>query len=48
LELVSEQFMNRLRTEILLPGELEAIVNRIALREVDPYTAASDLVARAM
>ena len=33
---------------MLAPGELSAIVDRIAEREVDPYTAASELVARTL
>jgi len=31
-----------------LAGLLEAIVDRIALREIDPYTAANDLLTRAI
>ena len=47
-ELVSQRFMERLERKILQPGELEAIVNRVAAREVDPYTAADELVSRAL
>ena len=35
-----------LEREVLKPGELGMLVERIAAREVDPYTAASTLVAR--
>ena len=42
-ELVSQRFMDHLEREVLEPGELATIVDRIAAREVDPYTAAEDL-----
>ena len=47
-ELVSQRFMDYLEREVLKPGELTTIVDRVAAREVDPYTAASDLLARAL
>ena len=47
-ELVSQRFMDHLERQVLAPGELGAIVERIAARDVDPYTAASDLLERAM
>ena len=47
-ELISHRFMDLLEREVLTPGELGAIVDRIAAREVDPYTAANDLLGRAM
>ena len=46
-ELVSQRFMSHLEREVLAPGELGAIVDRIATRDVDPYTAANDLLKRA-
>jgi hypothetical protein len=45
-ELVSHRFMERLEREILKPGELAGMVDRIAARELDPYTAADELVGR--
>jgi LAO/AO transport system kinase len=45
-ELIAQRFMERLETRVLKPGELESIVERIARREIDPYTAAEELVAR--
>ena len=36
----SQRFMDHLEREVLGAGELGAIVDRIAAREVDPYTAA--------
>ena len=47
-ELVSQRFMDHLERAVLKPGELVAIVDRLAARELDPYTAAADLVARAV
>jgi putative protein kinase ArgK-like GTPase of G3E family len=47
-ELVSQQFMDHLERRVLAPGELAAIVDRIAGRELDPYTAAGALLARAL
>jgi LAO/AO transport system kinase len=47
-ELVADRFMRRLERDVLTPGELDAIVDRIAAREIDPYTAANDLLRRAV
>ena len=47
-ELVSQRFMDHLERQVLATGELGAIVDRIAAREVDPYTAANDLLKRAI
>ena len=47
-ELVSERFMAHLEDQVLAPGELEILVDRIASRELDPYTVASDLLNRAL
>jgi LAO/AO transport system kinase len=44
-ELVARQFVDRLETGLLKPGEFAAMVDRVALREVDPYTAADQLLA---
>jgi GTPase len=46
-ELVAQRFMTHLERDVLAPGELAAIVDRIAARDVDPYTAANDLLRRA-
>jgi LAO/AO transport system kinase len=46
-ERVSQRFMEDLERQILRPGELDALVNRVAAREVDPGTAADELLARA-
>jgi LAO/AO transport system kinase len=47
-ELVSHRFMEHLEREVLAHGELGAIVDRIVAREVDPYTAANELLERAV
>jgi LAO/AO transport system kinase len=47
-ELVAQRFMDHLERSVLASGELGHIVDRIAARELDPYTAASDLLARAV
>jgi LAO/AO transport system kinase len=47
-ELVSQRFMDHLEREVLAENELSGLVDRIAARELDPYTAASDLLARAI
>ena len=45
-ELVSQRFMDHLEREVLAADELTGLVDRIAAREIDPYTAATDLLAR--
>ncbi len=47
-ELVAQRFMDHLERRVLQSGELAAIVDRIAAREIDPYAAANDLLARAL
>ena len=47
-ELVSQRFMDHLERHVLQDGELDALVGRIAAREIDPYSAANDLLARAV
>jgi Putative periplasmic protein kinase ArgK and related GTPases of G3E family len=47
-ELVSQRFIDHLERQVLTAGELGSIVDRIAAREVDPYTAANDLLRRAL
>jgi LAO/AO transport system kinase len=44
-ELVSQRFMERLEQGMLKPGELAAMVERVAAREIDPYAAADALLA---
>jgi GTPase len=44
-ELIANRFMDHLERGVLRPGELEAMVERVAAREIDPYTAADELLA---
>src|SRR5688572_11038083 len=45
-ELVARAFMDRLERDVLNPGELGGMAERIAAREIDPYTAAAMLLER--
>jgi len=47
-ELVSHGFIEHLERVVLQPGELASVVDRIAAGELDPYTAANALLARAV
>jgi hypothetical protein len=40
--------MEHLERDVLESGELRSMVDRIAARELDPYTAANDLLGRAL
>jgi len=40
--------MEHVEQELLGRSEFEVLVDRIARREVDPYTAASDILSRAL
>jgi LAO/AO transport system kinase len=46
-ELVSERLMTHLERQALGAGELAALVDRVAAREIDPYSAADQLVRKA-
>jgi LAO/AO transport system kinase len=48
LNLVSQAFVERLARDVLAEGELSAIVDRIVARDLDPHTAAGQLLARAL
>ena len=45
---LSARLRDQVEREVLAPGELAALVERISAREVDPYTAARDLLDRAL
>ncbi len=47
-ELLSQRFIAHLEHHVLAEGELTDVVDRIARRELDPYTAAGQLLARAL
>jgi LAO/AO transport system kinase len=45
-ERLSQGAINHIEQHVLAPGELAAIVDRIAAREIDPYTAADEIFQR--
>ena len=47
-ELLTHRFLQHLEQHVLAPGEIERLVERIAHREIDPYSAAADILARAV
>jgi LAO/AO transport system kinase len=47
-ELVSQRFMTHLEQDVLGEGEFGVLVDRIASRALDPYTAANQLLQRAL
>jgi LAO/AO transport system kinase len=47
-ELLAERFARHVETAVLAPGELPQILDRLANRELDPYTATDEIMARAV
>ncbi len=47
-ELLSRRFLTHVEQRVLAPGEFDALVGRIAARELDPYSAASAVMGRAL
>jgi GTPase len=47
-DLVAQRLLDRLQRHVLSPGEWTTIVDRVAAREVDPHTAADELLDRAL
>jgi LAO/AO transport system kinase len=47
-DLLAHRFQEHVETRLLGPGEFERLVERIARREIDPYTAASDILSKAL
>ncbi len=47
-DLLTHRFMELVEHDLLAAGEFDALVARIAARELDPYTAASDILSRAL
>src|SRR5262249_49034401 len=43
---LARRFIDHLEQKVLAPGELQQLLDRIAARELDPYTAADTLVRR--
>lgn len=47
-DLLTHRFMEHVERDVLGPGQFEALVERIAKREIDPYTACSDILSAAL
>jgi LAO/AO transport system kinase len=47
-ELLTHGFMSHLDQHVLAKGELQQLLERIAARDTDPYTAAADILKRAL
>jgi LAO/AO transport system kinase len=47
-ELLSQRFIQHVERRVLEAGELEGMLERIAARELDPYTAVDQIVSRAL
>ena len=47
-ELLADRFLEHVSREVLGAGEFDALLERIAGRSVDPYSAANDIMARAL
>lgn len=47
-DLLARRFLAHVESRVLGAGEFDAVVGRIARREVDPYTAAAAIMARAL
>ncbi len=46
-EILADRFLARIERDVAQPGEVDAILERIANRTLDPYTAADGLIERA-
>jgi LAO/AO transport system kinase len=47
-ELIGQRFLQHVEQRVLQEGEFERLLDRIAARELDPYTAVDDIVGRAL
>ena len=47
-ELLTHRFLAHLERDVLAPGEFDDILSRIAARELDPYSAAADILGRTL
>ena len=47
-DLLARRFLAHVERHVLAPGEFDALVGRIARREIDPYTAAAGILDRAL
>lgn len=47
-EMLADRFLAHVEGSVLQPGEMELLVERIASREVDPYTVVAEIAGRAL
>jgi LAO/AO transport system kinase len=47
-ELLAQRFVQHVERRVLSDGEFNRILDRIAAREIDPYTAVDDIIKRAL
>ena len=47
-ELLGQRFLQHVERSVLAAGEFDATLDRIAARELDPYTAVDDIISRAL
>jgi GTPase len=47
-ELLARRFLQHVEEDVLTDGELGRILDRVAAREIDPYTAVDDIMKRAL
>jgi len=47
-ELLGRRFLQHVEARVLQPGEFEAVLDRIAARELDPYSATAQIMKRAI
>ena len=47
-DMLSHRFIRHVESSVLQPGEFEAVLGRIAARELDPYSAADGIFTRAI
>jgi LAO/AO transport system kinase len=47
-DLLTHKLLDHIERHVLAPGELDAVFERIATRETDPYSAAADILQRTL
>jgi LAO/AO transport system kinase len=47
-ELLSHQLLDHIEHDVLAPGEMQEVLDRIAARETDPYSAAAEILRRTL
>ncbi len=47
-ELLTERFLDHVEGHVLAPGEFDSLVTRIAARDIDPYSAATEILGRTL